>query len=251
VRVIVTGHKGYIGSALEPALIAAGHAVHGYEGAMHADGNGATVHLAWDTRTDGNWFANISDTTQQLACTERGSRFIFASSLTATDPRDQYDQEKRIGEFIVGSRPDIEAVILRLGAVYGPGTQNKRSAFNAILRQIHNGEQVNLYGNALGRRDFVFIDDAVAAFVAALTAPPGIYDVGTGLGTSLSGATFEAAGDKLCPMSADMVTADHMPSANPARFLPGWAPKVSLNEGIVKTLEWLREHEPAKDMVTA
>ena len=250
-RVLVTGASGYIGRHLENALDESGHMCR-YPSCDYDDAHEAIIHLAWDTDTAGNWHANLPRLMGNVAHMPEGSRFVFASTLTAEWPRDTYDREKALGELIVKSRPDIEAVILRLGAVYGPGKQNKRSAFNAILRQIHNGEQVNLYGNCHGKRDFTYIDDVVEAFVQALTVAPGTYDVGRGERFSLTAAAMLAStAASGWPTTAEGVTANDMPEANVARFLPGWTPRVPLSVGITRTLDWFRATEPARELVGA
>jgi nucleoside-diphosphate-sugar epimerase len=70
--------------------------------------------------------------------------------------------------------PTVEGVVLRYGFFYGPTTWYRPDG--AIADQLRNHESV-IIGEGNGVWSFVHLDDAVAATVAALTAPPGIYNV--------------------------------------------------------------------------
>ena len=253
-RVLLTGERGFIGSALKEELN--GHRVATlpigqrlptsvtlFPGMVFF--NDAILHLACDTL--GGFSSNIAGTAALVQEAREGARFIFASTLTAQRPVDIYDQNKQLAEQIVLARPDIHAVILRLGWVYGPGKPNKRTALNAIMRQALRGDDLETYGNAFGIRDAVHLSDVVQAFVLALEAPPGVYDVGTSTGVSLVAAAQEVARQTgvrcgVSPTATDI----HHPIALEQNWLPGWAPTISLSDGITQTLDWLRTTEPRK-----
>lgn len=256
-RIYVTGGSGYIGSALGPALRAAGHYVNP-PGGRHTEpvkrpGNieaafaRAIIHLACNT-TGGDFATNIMGTAivTDWARDHDGGRVIFASSLTAQLPRDQYDREKALGEQIVCARPDITAVVLRLGCVYGePITPNRRSALNVLIERASQGHALAFYGNAGGARDFVHLSDVVSAFLAALKAPAGTYEVGTGRCTSLieAGRLVAQRCGVPCQVAPD-TAAVHHPVAREDRWLPGWTPRVDLETGLERTLGWLRTQQP-------
>jgi nucleoside-diphosphate-sugar epimerase len=70
--------------------------------------------------------------------------------------------------------PSLDAVVLRYGFFYGPGTWYRPDG--AIAEQVQKRELAIIgEGNAVW--SFVHIDDAVAATVASLTAEPGVYNV--------------------------------------------------------------------------
>ena len=263
-RVLVTGASGYIAASLLPAMNRTdGRLLEGSHQAIAAgrwltlmapDRIGGVLHLAADTR--GDWHANVGCVASWVGYLASGSRFIFASSITAQHPQDQYDREKALGEAIVQTRPDITAVILRLCSVYGePILPNKRSALNQMMSQALRGENLECYGNALAARDFVHLSDVVRAFILALDAPHGVYDVGTGLPNTLADAAAEVARQTgvRCDVSPT-ATAQHHPIATENHWLPGWMPKVTLVQGIARTLDWLRAQaaqEPAAAEVAA
>jgi nucleoside-diphosphate-sugar epimerase len=70
--------------------------------------------------------------------------------------------------------PPLDAVVLRYGFFYGPGTWYRPGG--GIADQARRGETLIIgEGNAVW--SFVHIDDAVAATVASLTAEPGVYNI--------------------------------------------------------------------------
>jgi nucleoside-diphosphate-sugar epimerase len=247
--VLLTGASGFIGRALTGALAAAGvpceaarvdirdHAPL----TVRAD---TVIHLAAHTATAGSWHTNVFGTARVAEwAMQLGWRLIFASTLTVARPRDPYDREKALGEQLLQANPALRVVILRLGHVYGPGALTARSSLNHVLRVAAQGTAPRLFGNALAQRDSIYIDDVVTAFVAALDAPPGIYDVGTGTGLTLAHTAMlvaKAAGTGWATSGELSLPAD-LPAADPARFLPGWQPQVPLGDGIERTLAWYRQ----------
>ena len=69
---------------------------------------------------------------------------------------------------------DLEGVVLRYGFFYGPGTWYSRDG--DVGSQVRK-KRYPIIGSGNGVFSFVHIDDAAAATVAALTAPPGAYNV--------------------------------------------------------------------------
>jgi 2-alkyl-3-oxoalkanoate reductase len=106
-----------------------------------------------------------------------------AGQLADESAKLRYDAPGAIGESarIMGAyedrvlaSPPIDAVVLRYGFFYGPGTWYRPGG--GIADQARKGEALIIgEGNAVW--SFVHIDDAVAATVAALTAEPGVYNV--------------------------------------------------------------------------
>lgn len=234
----LTGERGYIGSALKPALQQAGYMV-------YASPAPVGIHLA--AQTLGDFSSNIYLTATVVEDMPAGGRLVFASSLTADHPQDRYDHEKRLGERICQARPDIEVVILRLGSVYGePVVPNRRSALNILLQQGAKGYPLSVYGNALGLRDYVHLSDVVRAFVLALkpSVPPGRYEVSGGAPATLLDAAIQVAKQAGVSYTQDPdATMQHLPIAQESAWLPGWEPKVTLEEGITRTMEWVAKQE--------
>jgi UDP-glucose 4-epimerase len=83
----------------------------------------------------------------------------------------------------------ISSLSLRVANAYGPGQPVRASQgfLAACLDAARRRQPVRLYGGGRNIRDFVYIDDVVAAVVrlAEQTATPPVVNVGSGLGVSL------------------------------------------------------------------
>jgi 2-alkyl-3-oxoalkanoate reductase len=69
----------------------------------------------------------------------------------------------------------LDGVVLRYGTLYGPGTWYDPDG-GQVADAVRRG-RVPLVGDGHGRASFVHVEDAARAAVAALDAPPGIYNV--------------------------------------------------------------------------
>jgi UDP-glucose 4-epimerase len=129
----------------------------------------------------------------------RTRRFLFAStadvyqaSMTAhrevdpVGPRTVYGKSKLSAERLLQSgstAPRIDTVIARIFNLYGTH-DTVDHLIPTLLGQAAAADTLSL-GDLTTIRDFVYVEDAAAALVALLsTAPTGIYNVGTGVGTS-------------------------------------------------------------------
>ncbi|AOK37806.1 NAD-dependent epimerase/dehydratase family protein [Burkholderia cenocepacia] len=98
------------------------------------------------------------------------------AKLRYAAPGEIGESTRTIGEYEdkVLASASLEGVSLRYGFFYGPGTWYRPDG--VIAQDARDGKAVILgAGNAVW--SFVHIDDAVAATVAALTAPAGVYNI--------------------------------------------------------------------------
>jgi len=149
------------------------------------------------------------------------------------------------------------AVTLRLANVYGPGprsSQSDRGVLNMMVMRALKGKPLTVYGDGNYVRDYLFIDDAVKAFLLAgsrLNSTTGRhYVVGSGVGHTIT-EMIQTVRDLVTETAGKRVVLDHIaPSpdlspiesrhfvADTARFRTdsGWIPQVSLEEGISRTI---------------
>ena len=205
--------------------------------------------------------------TQRLLERYRGSaieRFVYASSSsvygeaerypTPEDvlprPLSPYGVTKLAGEhltLVYGRAFGMPVVALRYFTVYGP-RQRPDMAFHRFCRALLAGDPVVVYGDGKQSRDFTFVADVVEGNLRAWrsAAPQGVYNVGGGSQVELLQAIrlleralgiearlrFEprAAGDPLRTRAdASRIRADL-----------GFAPSVSIQEGLTAEAEWAR-----------
>jgi UDP-glucose 4-epimerase len=149
----------------------------------------------------------------------------------------------------IGALWSIDTVILRVFNAYGPGQQLRAShppVVPAMLRQALGGGSIIVHGDGRQQRDFVFVDDVVNGLMAAANASTVnrlIINIGSGVPTSINDvvATLgRCMGKELTPLR---VTAESggvsrlCADLSRARERLGYVPRVSLDEGIRRTIE--------------
>lgn len=143
----------------------------------------------------------------------------------------------------------IPYVALRYGNVYGPRQDPKGEAgvIAIFSERILRGEPCVVFGDGTKTRDYVFVADVARANLLALSAPSGAYNIGTGKETSVLEllTLFErVAGRKIevvfAPERKGEISRIAL-SAEKARKVLSWEPRVSLEEGLAQTFLWFAE----------
>jgi UDP-glucose 4-epimerase len=168
-----------------------------------------------------------------------------------TDPEVSYGITKLMIEkylYLYNRLHGLEPIILRVANPYGE-RQRTRSAQGAVAAFIHRalaGEPIEIWGDGSVARDYIYIADVARACALALQyrGEKMIFNVSSGVGTSLT----------------DLVTAIETIIEKPlqVRYLPGrsfdvpisvldyslakkeldWSPKVTLLDGLRRTISW-------------
>ena len=146
----------------------------------------------------------------------------------------------------------IETVALRYFNVFGP-RQDPGSQYSGViprfLTRAARGEPLVIYGDGTQSRDFTYIDNVVAATTAAARAPldgPLVCNIGYGSRHTLldlAAAAKRVAGRDVPVEFAEPRPGDVLHSfadVTLAREKLGYEPRVSLDEGLAQTLEWLQ-----------
>ena len=99
-----------------------------------------------------------------------------------------YGLTKYLGELLVEDifrGTETKYTILRIGDIYGPN-QRASALIKGVVSNIQNCLPQKLYGKGERVRDYIYIDDVARGFVHALQNNlSGIYNLGTGVGTSV------------------------------------------------------------------
>jgi UDP-glucose 4-epimerase len=166
------------------------------------------------------------------------------------------EQYLRLYERLYG----ISHAVARITNPYGPGQPRSRTAYGVVNRLIYlalAGETLPIYGDGRQRRDYIYIDDVVEALLALGSPDPashvtsGVYNVGTGIGTSIadmaSAITNAAGGGRLefvpwPPLAEQIETGDFVADITRIRTELGWRPAVALDEGLRRTVGFYRAH---------
>ena len=139
----------------------------------------------------------------------------------------------------------LDVVVLRYFNVFGP-RQRPDMAFARIVECLLTGAPFDLYGDGLQSRGFTYISDAIAATVSAMErAPAGsVYNVGGGVDATMHQAIElleRIAGRRLDVRSRPPIAGDvRRTAAETSRIRRelGWAPEVSLEQGLRAQCEW-------------
>jgi dTDP-glucose 4,6-dehydratase/UDP-glucose 4-epimerase len=166
------------------------------------------------------------------------------------NPRWSYGGSKILGELAVSNvarRRGFEFVILRYHNVYGP-----RMGFDHVIpqfiRRLELGEPFTIQGDGEQRRSFCYVDDAVAATLAAVTgsrAAGTILNIGNPreevsineLAAMLSTIAGRPIEPQYVPFEGEG-TRRRLPDVTKAEDVLGLDPKVGLEEGLRRTYEW-------------
>jgi UDP-glucose 4-epimerase len=142
-------------------------------------------------------------------------------------------------------------VSLRLTNCYGPRLRiadAKQTFLGLWIRRVLEGEAFEVWGGEQ-MRDLAYGEDVAEAFIAALDAPSGAYNLGGSPAVSLrdlAAALIRANGAgefRVETFPADRAKIDigsYVADDRAFRAATAWAPRVSLEEGLARTLDWFR-----------
>jgi dTDP-glucose 4,6-dehydratase len=210
----------------------------------------------------------------------KGARFLLASTsevygdplvhpqredywgnVNPVGPRGVYDEAKRFAEAMTMAYHryhGLDTRIVRIFNTYGRFMRmNDGRAIPNFIRQALNGEPLTVYGDGSQTRSFTYISDLVDGIWRLMQAP--VHDP-VNLGNPQEMTLLDLAKRILrLTGSASPIVFQPLPQDDPrvrqpditrARTLLGWAPRVEVEEGLGKTIEWFRaalSREPRGD----
>jgi UDP-glucose 4-epimerase len=146
-------------------------------------------------------------------------------------------------------------VALRLGNVFGPRQDpaGEAGVVSIFSGRIARGEPLTIFGDGTQTRDYVWVGDVVAAFLAAADAGRGgCWNVGTGVETSvldlvegLAAATGKRIEPQFAPPRAGELQASALDASALARDL-GVTARMAVGDGLRRVYAWVAAGEPAR-----
>jgi UDP-glucose 4-epimerase len=189
---------------------------------------------------------------------EGAERRLPLDESARCEPASPYGMSKLAGEGyleLYSRAHRLPCVSLRLGNVYGPrqDPHGEAGVVAIFCGRLEAGERPTVFGDGLQTRDYVYVADVVAAFVAAaerlrggdpIEAP---LNIGTGRQTSVLdlvdrlGSVAGRAGfePEFAPPRPGEIERIALDSARAARRL-GWTPATDLDSGLERTLDSVR-----------
>jgi UDP-glucuronate 4-epimerase len=178
----------------------------------------------------------------------------FRETDRVDTPLSLYAATKRADELMshaYGHLFGVRQTGLRFFTVYGPWGRPDM-AYYSFARAIVAGEPITLYDEGRLKRDFTYVDDIVAGVVGCLDRPPPaeaptrLLNIGNHRGEevrTLVALLEQALGRQAIVQTASRPAADVVEtfaSVDAIGALTGFAPRVSLAEGIPRFVEWFR-----------
>jgi dTDP-glucose 4,6-dehydratase len=207
----------------------------------------------------------------QLAA-ERGARYLLASTsevygdplvhpqpetywgnVNSIGPRSVYDESKRFAETLSmawARERGVDVGIVRIFNTYGPRLRegDGRVVSNFIVQAL-TGRPLTVYGDGRQTRSLCYQSDLVTGLVAMLdargvTGPVNLGNPAELTVLELAGLVLDAAGSSSEVVHLEALKDDPIrrkPDITRAGELLGWAPEVTLADGLVSTISWFAD----------
>jgi CDP-glucose 4,6-dehydratase len=179
-------------------------------------------------------------------------------------PASPYEASKAAADAIALSyRPayGMPVAVTRFANIYGGGDLNFSRLIPEAIAAVLDGRRPRIRSDGSPERDFLYVDDAVAAYLAIEHA--------VDAGGPAAGESFNAGGERphsvaeiletIAAVSGAGLDPEYHGAGNPSgeidrqyvdsgklRALTGWRPEVGLDDGLGRTLEWYRRHPEAR-----
>ena len=177
----------------------------------------------------------------------------YWGNVNPIGPRGVYDEAKRFAEALTMAyhrAHGIETRIARIFNTYGPRMRldDGRVVPNFVGQALRD-EPLTVYGDGSQTRSFCYVDDLIEGIYRLLLSDE-VEPVNVGNPAEMSILDFAHLVNRLTGNKAGIVYEDYRipddpqvrrPDISKARRVLNWEPKVDLEEGLQKTIEWFRK----------
>jgi UDP-glucose 4-epimerase len=268
--VAVVGSGGFLGSAITAQIESRGAHVGRFTKESPYQGGASTVVWAAghvtpaDTSNAGQALADLRGLIDGAAAASEQPHVVLLSSggavygppatapFSETDepsPANEYGRVKLAEEALL-AESDLPHTVLRVANPYGPaqvtGAARARGGQGVIgqwLAAVSSGIPITMFGDGSAVRDFIFVDDlAQAVALVAARKPRGIFNIGSGEGTSLA-KLLNLVTDVVAPHPVEVRREPARGIDPPAAWLDvsharselGWGATTRLADGVAQT----------------
>ena len=168
--------------------------------------------------------------------------------------RSCYDEGKRAAETLFMDYyrvHDVKAKIVRIFNTYGPrmATNDGRVVSNFIVQALQ-GKDITIYGDGMQTRSFCYVDDLLDGMMSMMDhtddnfiGPVNIGNPGEFTMWELAHKVIELTGSKSTILQKQLPLDDprqRRPDITQAKTMLNWEPKINLEEGLIKTIDYFR-----------
>jgi dTDP-glucose 4,6-dehydratase len=182
---------------------------------------------------------------------EHPQKESYWGNVNPIGPRGVYDEAKRFAEAITTAYHrfhGLDAKIVRIFNTYGPRMRLRDGrAVPAFMSQALTGEDVTIFGSGRQTRSFCYVTDLVDGIIrlmqSAVNDPVNIGNPQEMTIEEIARMIIKLTGSKSKIVYRPLPEDDpkvRQPDITRARTLLGWEPKVGLEEGLTRTLEYFR-----------
>lgn len=178
----------------------------------------------------------------------------YRGNVNTVGPRACYDEGKRAAETLCYEyhrQFGVNVKIVRIFNTYGPWMDptDGRVVSNFICQALR-GEDITVYGDGTQTRSFQYVSDLIDGFLAMMNTPDGdIGPVNIGNPSEFTIAELADLVVRLTGSKSKIVFRD-LPADDPTQRRPdidrakrdlGWEPRVHLEEGLIKTIDYFKK----------
>jgi UDP-glucuronate decarboxylase len=175
----------------------------------------------------------------------------YRGNVNTLGPRSCYDEGKRMAETLMMDyhrQNGVDTRIIRIFNTYGPNMhpEDGRVVSNFIMQALR-GEKITIYGEGKQTRSFCYVDDLVDGIIKMMNQENTIGPVN--LGNPDERTILDLANLITTKIGSGELCYEGLPKDDPTRRKPNidkaekylsWSPKVSIEEGLDKTITYFR-----------
>ena len=175
----------------------------------------------------------------------------YWGNVNPNGPRSMYDEAKRFSEAAVSSYNriyNLNTRIVRLFNTYGPKMKidDGRVVTNFIFQAL-NGEDITIYGKGDQTRSFCYVEDTLSGIIKAMDSESSeVFNIGNPneitvkkLAEIIIKLTNSNSSLKFLELPEDDPM-QRKPDISKAKNILNWSPKIPLEEGLLKTIDWVK-----------
>lgn len=153
---------------------------------------------------------------------------------------------------------DFQSIVVIPTNLYGSQDnfdESKSHVVAALIKKIHyamrnNNDTISLWGDGTPTRDFLYVDDAAEGIVLAAEKYNKTEPINLGTGEEISIKTLAEMILRLMGTDLQIIWEKEKPNGQPRRCVDstkafdeiGFKPKISLEEGLERTIKWFKEN---------